>query len=106
MVTLVFIRPSGDRVKVEGEVGASIMETAVNAQIDEIYAECGGQCVCGTCHAYIDSARFEELKSPEPMEQELLEGVLEQMPNSRLTCQLKITDDMEGLEIQLPERQY
>ncbi len=83
--------------------GWSLMEGAINNNIPGIVAECGGSCCCATCHVYIVDR---DLGAPEEMEDEMLEEVMdERKPNSRLSCQIQVTDELEGLVVQIPELQ-
>ena len=101
-----FITSDGDRRDVVANPGESIMRAAVNADIVEIAAECGGACACGTCHCYIDDAWLEILPAPDELEEAMLECVIERRHNSRLSCQIEMIDQLDGLMIHLPKRQY
>lgn len=70
-----------------------------------IKAECGGACACATCHVYIDEAWREKVGSPTPMEEDMLDFGYDVRENSRLSCQIKVTDDLDGLVVRTPERQ-
>jgi 2Fe-2S ferredoxin len=106
MVKLIFVQHDGQQTEVEARVGASVMEAAVENFVPGILAECGGQAVCGTCHAYVDEVRIGEFAEPSETEKELLEGSLEPKANSRLTCQLQVTESMHGMSFLVPEKQY
>jgi 2Fe-2S ferredoxin len=87
-------------------VGLSVMEGAMRNDVEGIVAECGGSCMCATCHVYVDEAFTERMPSPSEEESEMLEEVVaERRPNSRLSCQLLITPELDGLLVHLPERQ-
>ena len=68
-------------------------------------AECGGACACATCHVYVDEAWREKVGAPTPMEEDMLDFGFDVRPNSRLSCQIKVTDDLDGLIVATPERQ-
>jgi len=100
-----YILKDGSTRTVDASVGATVMETAIRANIRGIDAECGGSCSCATCHVYVES-HAEALPEPDDMELELLEGVAaERQPNSRLSCQLPVTQALAGLTVRVPPRQ-
>ena len=91
---------------VDARVGDSIMDTAVQNDIDEVVAECGGNLICATCHVYLDDATAALFDDPDDMELEMLEGVAaERRKNSRLSCQLIVKEELAGHTIETPERQ-
>lgn len=97
---------SADIVRtVDAEIGATVMETALKNGVPEIEAECGGACACATCHVYVDETWFEKTGGPSPMEEDMLDFGYEVKPNSRLSCQIKVTDELDGLVVRTPERQ-
>ncbi len=106
MPLLIFRDSQGNQFDVEANVGDSVMFAATQAGIDGILAECGGACSCATCHAYVELERFRELPEASPHEQAMLEGVHEPSETSRLTCQIDVSDTMEGMIFTLPESQY
>ncbi len=75
------------------------MEGAVDNDVSGIVAECGGACACATCHAYVSDAWLSRLQPPAEMEDAMLDSVSDRRPNSRLTCQIEVTDELDGLEI-------
>ena len=97
-----------DQVKHETEVdnGYTVMEGAVNNDIDGIPAECGGACACATCHAYIDHSWVDELPEMDDMEDSMLDAAYERKDNSRLTCQIEVNDDLDGLIVHIAENEY
>ena len=105
MVKITFIDTAGTARTVEGEVGSTVMETAIKNSVPEIEAECGGACACSTCHVYIDDAWREKVGEPSPMEEDMLDFAYEVKPSSRLSCQIKVSDELDGLTVQTPERQ-
>jgi ferredoxin, 2Fe-2S len=105
MVKITFIDSAGEARTVDGEIGSTVMETAIKNAVPQIEAECGGACACSTCHVYIDEAWREKVGEPSPMEEDMLDFAYDVRPNSRLSCQIKVRDDLEGLVVRTPERQ-
>ena len=105
MPSITFVESDGQVHKVNAEVGETIMQAAHNASVPGILADCGGSCSCGTCHGYVDVVWFQRLPAAEANEAEMLQCVLEPRENSRLTCQIKVTKDLDGIEIRLPASQ-
>ena len=95
-----------DRYHVDVAVGSSVMEGALNNMIDGIVAECGGCCVCCTCHCIIDPDWAEIAGEANDEEQEVLEMLDVRTETSRLSCQVQVTDQMDGMVVRLPESQY
>ena len=106
MPRITFIQPDGNEQVVEGQVGATVMETAKKHMIDGIEAECGGACACATCHVYIDEAWREQVGGPNEMEEDMLDFAFDVKPVSRLSCQIKVTDKLDGLIVRVPEKQF
>ena len=90
---------------VEAEIGSTVMETAVNNDIPGILATCGGSCACATCHVYVDPVWFEKLVPPAIDELDMLDTAHDLQPNSRLSCQIAVTAEIDGLVVRTPERQ-
>jgi ferredoxin, 2Fe-2S len=105
MPKVVFIEHNGARREVDVPVGHSIMEGAVRHGIDGIVAECGGSCTCATCHVFITPSWRAKVGAPNELEQAMLEALSTSQENSRLSCQIKVTPELEGVEILLPEDQ-
>ena len=106
MPKITFIEPSGHAREIDAAPGQSVMLAATGAGVDGIAAECGGSCVCATCHVYVDPDRAGELPQPGEEELELLEEVkAERRPTSRLSCQIKATPALAGLKVAIPECQ-
>lgn len=105
MPSIIFIDSSGESRTVEAELGSTVMETALRSGVPEIDAECGGACSCATCHVYVDPAWTGVVGGPSPMEEDMLDFAYDVQPTSRLSCQIKIGREMEGLVISTPERQ-
>ena len=102
-----FTLPDGSsRVAVDAPVGSSLMHAAVLANVPGIEAECGGCLSCATCHVYVDERDASCLPAPTTQETQLLDFVAaERRPNSRLSCQIVMTESLEGLTVTLPARQ-
>ncbi|MFF7061379.1 2Fe-2S iron-sulfur cluster-binding protein [Pseudomonas sp. NPDC008258] len=105
MVKITFVQPDGSSVEVDAKVGGTVMEAAVNNMVKGIDADCGGACACATCHVYISDEWKEKLQAAEVMESDMLEYAYEPDASSRLSCQLRITPEMEGLVIRVPSQQ-
>ena len=106
MPKITFINFNGNRSEVDAQVGYSLMEAAVINNVDGIDADCGGACACATCHVYLASEWLEKVGPASELELEMLEVAEEVKPNSRLSCQVKITDQMDGMEVHTPESQF
>lgn len=105
MSKVVFILPNGARREIMDLSAANVMEIARHNGVAEILGDCGGSLTCGTCHAFVDPDWVERVAPPSPEELELLEGVAGREPNSRLTCQLALSPELDGIIIRLPEQQ-
>ena len=106
MPKIIFITPDGERHEVEAENGYSVMEAAINNNIEGIVAECGGACACATCHSYIDEAWLEKMPEMDDMEDSMLDAAYDRRDSSRLTCQLEINDAWDGLVVHVAENEY
>jgi 2Fe-2S ferredoxin len=91
---------------VEVKTGLSVMEGAVKNNVPGIDADCGGACACATCHVYVDEAWQEKTGEASAMEESMLDFADEVQPNSRLSCQIRVTDALDGLIVRLPEAQH
>jgi 2Fe-2S ferredoxin len=105
MAKITYIDAGGVARTVDGELGSTVMEMAIKNGVPGIEAECGGACACSTCHVYIDEAWREKTGEPSPMEEDMLDFAFEVKPNSRLSCQIKVTEALDGLVVTTPERQ-
>ncbi|WP_264214421.1 2Fe-2S iron-sulfur cluster-binding protein [Leisingera thetidis] len=106
MVKITFVEPDGKEKLIEAQTGMTLMETARNAGIRGIDAECGGACSCSTCHVYVCGDWFKRLPAASDMEYDMLDFAFLPEPNSsRLSCQIAVTDDLNGLRVHLPSRQ-
>jgi ferredoxin, 2Fe-2S len=105
MTKISFISHDGARFDVDAENGSTVMENAIRNAVPGIEAECGGACACATCHVYVDEAWTAEVGEPEAMEEDMLDFAFDVRPNSRLSCQIKVRDALDGLIVEVPERQ-
>jgi len=106
MPTIHYILQDGSSRSIEAKAGSSVMENAIRGNVRGIDAECGGSCSCATCHVYVDDAYLDRLPPPDDMESDLLDGVAsERRPGSRLSCQLSMTAELDGLTVRVPETQ-
>ena len=106
MPTIKFISHTGQHQEAYAENETSLMETAVYSGVAGIVADCGGVASCATCHVYIDPDWVAKLPEPEDEELALLEHVVDRKDNSRLSCQIEITEELDGLVVRTPESQY
>jgi 2Fe-2S ferredoxin len=105
MAKITFIESSGSSRTVDVDTGSTVMEAAIRNDVPGIEAECGGACACATCHVYVDDAWREKVGPPSPMEEDMLDFGFDVKENSRLSCQIKVTDELDGLVVRTPERQ-
>jgi ferredoxin, 2Fe-2S len=105
MPKVTFKQPDGAAATVEAVAGTSVMEAAIDNGIDGIIAECGGACSCATCHVYVDAQWLPMLQAPDAQEDGMLDCVLDRRENSRLSCQIPVDDDLDGLVVEIPEAQ-
>ena len=106
MSKIKYIEFSGTEHFVDGVVGESLMEIALSNDVPGIEADWGGSCACGTCHVYIENNWLNKLEEKSDMENSMLEFTDNVNENSRLSCQIEFKDDLDGLEVRLPESQY
>jgi 2Fe-2S ferredoxin len=99
MPKISFINTAGDAVEVEASADLTLMEVAVDNNVQGIVAECGGACACATCHAYVDEAWVSRLPAISDMEDAMLDSAMDRRPNSRLTCQIEVTDELDGMVV-------
>ena len=105
MAKITYIDSENNSRIVEGPVGSTVMETAIKNNVPGIEAECGGACACATCHVHVDAAWRAPVGEPSPMEEDMLDFGFDVRPNSRLSCQIKVTEELDGLVVRVPERQ-
>lgn len=105
MATITYIEHTGEEHEIEVTPGSSVMQGAVQNQVRGVIAECGGNMSCATCHVYVDPEWTDRLGEKSEMEAILLEEVCDPEPNSRLSCQIEVTAELDGLVVRLPEKQ-
>lgn len=106
MAKITYVEHNGTEHVVDVANGLTVMEGARDSGVPGIEADCGGACACSTCHVYIDQAWISRLPAKESMEEDMLDFAYEPDPaSSRLTCQIKVTDDLDGLVVKMPEKQ-
>lgn len=101
-----FIEHNGKEHDVEAANGLTVMEAAVKNLVPGIDADCGGACACATCHVYVDPAFADKLDEKSDMEQTMLDFANEVTDQSRLSCQIKLSDDLDGIVVRLPASQH
>jgi ferredoxin, 2Fe-2S len=106
MARITFIQPDGTEQTVDGDPGLTVMETAKMNLIEGIEAECGGACACATCHVHVDDAWKEKTGAPNQMEEDMLDFAYDVRPTSRLSCQIRVTPELDGLVVRIPEKQF
>ena len=106
MTKLTYIAHDGTQFDVEAENGSTVMENAIRNAVPGIEAECGGACACATCHVYVDDAWREATGQPEQMEEDMLDFAFDVRDSSRLSCQIKVSDALNGLRVKVPEKQF
>ncbi len=99
MPKVTFVDSEGVHHEVDVEVGNTIMEAAIDNDVPGIVAECGGACACATCHAYVDEEWIARLPEMDDMEDAMLDSALDRKTNSRLTCQISMVDELDGIEV-------
>ncbi|TDQ34868.1 2Fe-2S ferredoxin [Phyllobacterium brassicacearum] len=105
MAKITFVTFDGARIEANAENGSTVMENAIRNAVPGIDAECGGACACATCHVYVDEDWTSVAGDPEAMEEDMLDFAYDVRPNSRLSCQIRVSDDLDGLIVHVPERQ-
>ncbi|NOJ50593.1 2Fe-2S iron-sulfur cluster-binding protein [Bradyrhizobium archetypum] len=106
MPSITFIHPDGRQQQIEAGDGESAMQAATRNDVSGILAECGGNAMCATCHVYVAEEWLARLPAMSDDEDALLDGAAaERRPSSRLSCQIKLAVDLDGLVLNLPDRQ-
>lgn len=103
MVRVIFIDPQGERHEVDADTGGNLMEVGYDNAVAGILGDCGGTCSCATCHGYIAPEWLDKVGEPDDMEAEMLDVADERRDNSRLLCQIQVTDAIDGIEIQVAD---
>ncbi len=106
MPTITYVDHDGNERPIEAKTGETVMETAVKNSIPGIDADCGGACACATCHVYVDEAFMDRVGQPEDMERSMLDFAENVQPTSRLSCQITVTEALDGLRVTTPESQH
>ena len=108
MTKVTYIDAAGASRTVEAQIGSTVMETALRNSVPGIEAECGGACACATCHVYVDPEWLDRIGTPEPgsMEESMLSFAAAAEPNSRLSCQITMCEELDGLVVRMPEGQH
>ncbi len=106
MPKITYIEHDGTEHTVEVKKGLSVMEGAIRNNVPGIDADWGGACACATCHVYVDPDFAAETGRPSAMEESMLDFAENVEPNSRLSCQIRVTDDLDGLIVRLPQSQH
>src|SRR5262249_31527700 len=105
MPKITFIEHDGTVHAVDAELGSTVMETALRNDVSSIVAECGGSCTCATCLVHVDEKWFPVVGSPSEQEEDMLDFAFEVKPTSRLSCQIKVTPELDGLVVYTPSYQ-
>lgn len=106
MPKITYIEHDGTEHKVDGDVGSTVMNVALDNLVPGIDADCGGECSCATCHVMIDQAWMPKVGEPSEAEESMLDLNPERVSNSRLSCQIPVTEELDGLIVNLPEFQF
>ncbi|MGK2742610.1 2Fe-2S iron-sulfur cluster-binding protein [Tepidicaulis sp. LMO-SS28] len=106
MAKITFIEHDGTEHAVDAENGMTVMEAAIKNSVPGIDADCGGACACATCHVYVEPDWTDKTGTAEQMEEDMLDFAFDVRDNSRLSCQIKVTDEIDGLVVRLPEKQF
>ena len=105
MAKITYIDASGTARTIEAETGSTVMEAAIKNAIPGIEAECGGACACATCHVYVAEDWTAAVGKAEPMEEDMLDFAFDVKPTSRLSCQIRVKDSLDGLVVHTPAKQ-
>ena len=105
MAKITYIDKSGNSKTIEVENGLSVMEGAIQNNIPGIDADCGGSMACATCHVYVEETWLNKIPKPEEAEVDMIDMAFEPKKNSRLSCQIIVSDDLDGLTVTTPEKQ-
>jgi 2Fe-2S ferredoxin len=103
---ITYVEHDGTEHVLDVKTGLSVMEGAVKNNVPGIDADCGGACACATCHVYVDEAFLAKTGTRSAMEESMLDFAEGVEANSRLSCQIKVTDELDGLRVTMPESQH
>ena len=106
MLKVTFIQPDGSEQVVDTDTGLTLMESAKMNDVPGIEAECGGACACATCHVYVDDGWRDKTGTPSQMEEDMLDFAFDVRESSRLSCQIKLTPELDGLVVRVPAKQF
>ena len=106
MAKIKYIEFNGNEHEIDVSNGLTVMEGAIKNKIPGIDADCGGACACATCHVYVDNNWFEKLSPKDDSEEDMLDFAFEVKSNSRLSCQITVSDELDGLIVNMPEKQF
>lgn len=106
MVRILYVTFHGEKHETEVAGGSTVKDGAVDSMIPGIEADCGGACACATCHVYVDPGWIDAVGAPAAMEVEMLQFVNDRRENSRLSCQIRVTDALDGLIVRMPSSQH
>lgn len=106
MTKINFIEFNGSEHSVDVDDGNTVMEAAIQNNVPGIDADCGGACACATCHVYVDADWLSKVGEAEEMEKDMLDFAFDVADNSRLSCCIKVSSELEGLIVRLPEKQF
>lgn len=106
MPSVTYIEANGNQQEINVQIGTTLMQAAVDNMVEGIVAECGGSCSCATCHCYIEESWVDKVDAASEMENDLLTCVAEPKGNSRLSCQVVVTSELDGLVVHLPTTQF
>lgn len=105
MVAITFIEHEGTEHRIDATPGVSLMQAAVDNMVPGVLADCGGACACATCHCYVEKEWLDKAGEPDAVEQPMLEFAIEPNETSRLSCQITVSEDLDGMVIRLPSSQ-
>lgn len=106
MAKITYIEHDGTEHVIDVKTGLTVMEGAVKNNVPGIDADCGGACACATCHVYVDEAWRDKTGTTSAMEESMLDFAENVEANSRLSCQIKVSDELDGLVVRMPESQH
>ena len=106
MAKITFIQHDGTEITANGTPGMTVMETAIKNQVQGIDADCGGACACATCHVYVEPEWMDKVGKRNPMEEDMLDFAFDVRDSSRLSCQIKVSDALDGMRVKVPEKQF
>ena len=106
MAKITYIQHNGTAQTIEALPGTTVMEAAVKSMVPGIDADCGGACACATCHVYVEPEWVEKAGTRSDMEEDMLDFAFDVRDQSRLSCQIKVTDALDGLTVRVPEKQF